>query len=411
MGTSTSPSAQRGPYLVVLVAIALGIIYTTCYLPFRTHWKLIFHSDRYHGPPANHRSFIEGWYYKMVSADEQYSIAIVPGIFYGNTSADGDHHAFIFLNVQSKFHNLSTDLYYRYDVSALQSSSTDADFNVTVHKTNFGLQWIHIDVDNQHNAVEKNEFGNATVRADLRFTDMVPWPTSTAFPSIMGPLQYLPFLNCYHGLLSMNHEIHGHMILQDESGTVHDIDMNGGKGYIEKDYGTAFPSTWIWMQTNHFHQENVSLFVAVADVPIIASLNIRMPMGIIGGIYIDGTFYEFSSYQLSSIRDLRITEEELSFVLYSKRWLGGGYELHIYVNRTEADSSNILFAPCGRTMCKYVPEALNANIHVRLIDVREPGESNRKVIFEGVGRNAGLEIVRDVLANFEVYKRLTYPFF
>ena len=44
---------------------------------------------RYHGlkkkPP-----FFEGWYYKMVSADESQKIAIIPGVILGQ-----DAHAFV----------------------------------------------------------------------------------------------------------------------------------------------------------------------------------------------------------------------------------------------------------------------------------------------------------------------------
>ena len=46
----------------------------------------------YHGfnkkPP-----FFEGWYYKLVSADERYKVAIIPGVILGQ-----DAHAFVQVN-------------------------------------------------------------------------------------------------------------------------------------------------------------------------------------------------------------------------------------------------------------------------------------------------------------------------
>ncbi|WP_243392439.1 MULTISPECIES: tocopherol cyclase family protein [unclassified Mesotoga] len=30
------------------------------------------------------------------------------------------------------------------------------------------------------------------------------------------------------------------------------IDLTGGKGYIEKDWGRSLPDAWIWMQSNNF---------------------------------------------------------------------------------------------------------------------------------------------------------------
>ena len=51
--------------------------------------RAILNPSTYHGtdqkPP-----FFEGWYFKMVSADEKSKIAIIPGVFLGD-----DTHAFV----------------------------------------------------------------------------------------------------------------------------------------------------------------------------------------------------------------------------------------------------------------------------------------------------------------------------
>ena len=50
------------------------------------------HPEIYHGfhkkPP-----YFEGWYYKLISADEQHRYAIIPGIFH--TQDRQQNHAFI----------------------------------------------------------------------------------------------------------------------------------------------------------------------------------------------------------------------------------------------------------------------------------------------------------------------------
>jgi tocopherol cyclase len=369
------------PPLLPLLAALLASLAIYSYNAHRTHWQLLFASEKYHGPPPNGKSFIEGWYYKLVSADERYSVAVVPGVFYGNHTG-GDHHSFIFFNLHGP-NNLTADLYYRFDVGAVVSDK-DAPFNIRIQDSQFSLNKISFDIKDQ------GGFGNASVQGSLAFTNLVPWPASSLFPSIMGPLQYLPFLNCYHGLLSMNHDITGYLKVNDIM-----VDMSGGKGYTEKDYGTAFPKSWIWMQTNHFDSADVSLFVAVADVPIIASLNIRLPMGIIGGIYVKGKFYEFASYLLSSIDELILSEHLVSFTLHSFR-----YSLRISIDRDDVDSSSILFAPCGATMCRYVPEALNAKVNATLVD-----KWKHQIVFAGTGKNAGLEVVGDVQGNYDAYRR------
>ena len=37
------------------------------------------------------------------------------------------------------------------------------------------------------------------------------------------------------------------------------------RGYIEKDWGKAFPHSWLWLQTNHFTQPGTSLSASVPD--------------------------------------------------------------------------------------------------------------------------------------------------
>ena len=41
----------------------------------------------------------------------------------------------------------------------------------------------------------------------------------------------------------MNHTVNGVLMINNE-----EIDINNGKGYIEKDWGTSFPKKYIWIQ-------------------------------------------------------------------------------------------------------------------------------------------------------------------
>ncbi|QII81181.1 hypothetical protein G7057_00970 [Jeotgalibaca arthritidis] len=40
-----------------------------------------------------------------------------------------------------------------------------------------------------------------------------------------------------------------------------------GKGYIEKDWGRSFPKNYIWIQSNHFNDNQRSLFFSYAHIP------------------------------------------------------------------------------------------------------------------------------------------------
>jgi len=54
-------------------------------------WKALWHPDRYHGW-GKKKSYFEGWYYKMVSADGGLACSFIPGI---SMDAEGSQHAFI----------------------------------------------------------------------------------------------------------------------------------------------------------------------------------------------------------------------------------------------------------------------------------------------------------------------------
>lgn len=79
---------------------------------------------------------------------------------------------------------------------------------------------------------------------------------------IMGPFKYFP-MECSHGIVSMHHRLKGKVILNGD-----EIDFTDGIGYIEKDSGTSFPSSYAWIQANDFN-EKCSIMAAVADIPFL----------------------------------------------------------------------------------------------------------------------------------------------
>ena len=91
-------------------------------------------------------------------------------------------------------------------------------------------------------------------------------PNSFFSPGIMGPYSFIPFMECYHGILSMNHNISG---VINHNGI--DISFDGGKGYMEKDWGHSFPKAYIWMQSNHFSKPNISIKSSIAIIPWLKS--------------------------------------------------------------------------------------------------------------------------------------------
>ena len=47
--------------------------------------------------------------------------------------------------------------------------------------------------------------------------------------------------------------------------------MDGGRGYLEKDWGAAFPAGYVWLQTNHFSDPATCLTGSIAVIPWLRS--------------------------------------------------------------------------------------------------------------------------------------------
>ena len=179
----------------------------------RTLWKPAL----YHGEGAR-PPFFEGWYFKLVDATEAHRYAVIPGVFIGREPASS--HAF----VQTLDGATGRTTYHRYPFDAFRADPRE--FDIQVGPNHFRLDRIALDID----APELR------MRGELRFAGLTPWPVTRTSPGIMGPYTFAPFMECYHGVLSFDHTIAGSLAVDGR-----ELDFTGGHGYIEKDWGQAFP--------------------------------------------------------------------------------------------------------------------------------------------------------------------------
>ena len=93
------------------------------------------------------------------------------------------------------------------------------------------------------------------IRGEIGYGQLTPLRSD-----IMGPFRFFP-MECRHGVVSMAHSLNGGITVD---GT--DYCFNGGRGYIEKDSGISFPSSYQWLQCNDF-AEPCSIMVSIARIP------------------------------------------------------------------------------------------------------------------------------------------------
>lgn len=334
-------------------------------MSIRTIWRPAVYHGHDQRPP-----YFEGWYFKLIDASTQHRYAVIPGIFKHDDPAEA--HAF----VQVLNGTTGASAYHRYPVAAFEAARDT--FDLRVGRSRFTVDALALDMDA---ARDESGVDGAlhTVRGDLRFEDVQGWPVRAFSPGVMGWFGLMPFMECYHGVLGFDHAIHGALEIDGAA-----VDFTGGRGYIEKDWGAAFPRGYIWIQTNHFSRAGISLTASVALIPWLW----RAFRGFIVGLWIDGVLYRFATYTGAQIERLTLTDTHVQWVMRGKTGPDRQpYRLHLDAERAEG---GLLRAPDRVAMVERIVESMTATVAVRLV-----ADSGR-VIVEDTGRFAGLEIAGDL---------------
>ena len=325
--------------------------------------RAIWRPAAYHGHGLQ-RNFFEGWYFKVVDRTGQQRYAIIPGIFLGKNK--NESHSF----VQTLDGVTGATAYHRYPLQAFAAASST--FAVQVGPNRFTTQEIELQID--------NTVGQMIGR--ITFDDVKPWPVSWRSPGIMDWYSFVPFMECYHGVVSFDHAVRGELVIDGKP-----VDFHGGRGYTEKDWGQAFPRAWIWMQTNHFERAGVCLTASVARIPWLGSAF----RGFIVGLLCDGRLYRFASYTGAKIVELRLTADHVFWTLrgaVEHEGMRRMAQLAIVAHRA-GEEVDLLHAPARTAMVQRVLESLTATVEVTLT-VHIDGRTAE--IFAGCGRHAGLEL-------------------
>ena len=310
------------------------------------------HPERYQGF-AKTQKYFEGWYFKLVSADQKVTIALIPGI----SLAKKDPHAFVQVFVVRHGDKPTLkNIYVRYQVKEFMPA-TDR-FYVAVGMNQFSLEHVHLDI---------NQDG-IQLKGDLQIINPTPLNKGFLNPSIMGPFTYLPNMECNHGVISLLHTFKGKLILNQET-----IDFTGGKGYLEKDWGSSFPSAYVWMQGNHFPEKNTSFFFSYANIPY---LGLRF-QGLIAHLYLEGKHHRFATYNGGKVTSELLSEKQVEYVL--KR---GSYRLRIVGS---IDDVVNLPSPKFGKMDHTIKEGLSGKILIWLM-------KGKTILYQGQTTLAGIEI-------------------
>jgi hypothetical protein len=321
--------------------------------------KAISNPDVYHGKNKK-LNFFEGWYFKLVQPRTGNTYCFIPGVFI--TSKEGQSHSFI----QVLKGNENNFKYLRFKKDEFKASSSE--FNLKVEESSFSLNQIDLNIK------KKNE----KIYGTLYFENLVRWPDSIINPGSMGFYNYLGFMQCYSQVCAIDGIIRGKLFINGET-----IDFTGGKIYIEKNWGKAFPYSYIWAQGNSFTKGDGSVTCSVGHIPL--PFPLKSFTGFLIGIYAKGRFYKFTSINRSTL-SINCENEKIVLETYNKDYF---FKIEAYYKQGNFMK---LYASRDGSMLPIANETLNGNLRVTLYD-----KKGRGIIFSDTCSSAGIEFSEDYI--------------
>ena len=313
--------------------------------------RKLINPDIYHG--WNKKSnFFEGWYFKLVDASSQHVFVFIPGIHLGNSKEFS--HSFIQI-LKGKEVNYN---YLRFSPDDFVATSNH--LRISIKNNYFSLEQVSVDINNPE----------INIKGTVTFKNVLKWPDTFLNPGSMGFYNYIPHMQCYSQVCVMDMDLEGHLNIDGK-----EIDFCKGKGYIEKNWGKAFPYSWIWIQSNSFSRDKTSLSCSLAHIPF-SFFSFR---GFLIGLYIDGTFYSFTTINRSQIQvqqkgtDIAIKVENKNHILRIQ-------------THTLFKHFILLNGPRDGKMIPLVRENLQGEVQISLID-----KKNCKTVFQDKGFCTGIE--------------------
>ena len=320
----------------------------------------IFNPNLYHGKHKN-KNFFEGWYFKIVDKKNDYKLAIIPGISYGNN--ENEHHSFIqVLNGKESYFK-----YLSYDIDDFRYNNSK--FRICIHSNIFTLQGMNLSID----------YNDINIHGNIVFKNLVKWPDNIINPGSMGFYNYLKFMECYSQVCALNGSIVGDLNINGIN-----VNFTGGKVYIEKNWGRSFPKSWLWIQSNSFKSRKASITCSVGNIPF----PIKNFTGFIIGVTLENEFYSFTTMNHSKIniqhlgKDIVLTATKKDIKLTLKTF-------------TDSKDFLVLKAPNKGSMTSTVKETINGQVYMLLEDTKADTK-----IFEDIGISTGIEYGGDFFKLF-----------
>lgn len=240
-------------------------------------------------------------------------------------------------------------------------SFSNSPFFIKIANNFFSLDEINIDIN--------DSFHMLNIEGNIHFSNRTSISSNLFTPNIMGPFSYFPSMECNHAVLSMKSNVSGSLHFNDNF-----INFDDGAAYIEKDWGTSFPKSYIWCQSNEFLAFPANFMLSIAEIPL-GAFNFT---GIISDISFENKEYKFTTYYGAKLKKYDVNNDSIYIEIQQ-----GNKILSV---SSLSENSNFLFAPSKGKMKREILESISSKIDVQI-------KEKDKIIFSNSGFNSGLEIV------------------
>jgi tocopherol cyclase len=313
----------------------------------------LWHPEVYQGGKRKRRYF-EGYYAKHVSSDLSESWAFILAISHGEVAAED----LSFIQVIEG----RTGKTWWFEGPPEDFEGSTSDFRIRVGRSEISWEGAVIDIDRD----------GTRFKGEIRYGPARRLDSSLLSPGVMGWFGLMPFMECKHGLVSLDHSLEG--------GFSHDgrrVDLDGGRGYIEKDWGSSMPSAWIWTQSNNFAEPGDSFMLSIAEVPWLGSSFV----GFLLVASLGGQILRMATYTGARLQSLEGDNSAVHI-----RIVQGETSLDIGIQRAKGGE---LRAPVKGRLSRRISESVDASLSLRFV-------RKGRLLFEGQAPKAGLEVVGDL---------------
>lgn len=275
-------------------------------------------------------TFFIGWYNKFSHADNYTCVVIAGFVKSKGVNAIGFVQFFDNLNIKSKKQI--------YDFNDCSVNLTDQ--KIKIGSNVISLKSIKLELDN--------------VELSLMISKQQPYTYKGLGKNILGPLHYIPFVECKHSILNIKSRFTGKIFIEGKTNNL------TGECYQEKDWGTSFPEEYFWIQANKFNNKDITFQFAYAKPKWL----LFKPTTYIGFLMIDNR-----KINLNGIGNTKIRIDKLN--AYVVR-LSLTHKKYIIKIRLKSGPTTELKGPLNGEMKKVIKESLSSELTIKVYDRKPP---------------------------------------